>query len=155
VQAIAEPSNAPLKMTLKAALEPTGLIVSLGDDGGRSERTDVELAPSVCCSVVVTVRTGEVPVLRVDFVRLRDAIDAMTRTLDALEESHAGLTERLQPLVVSWTGGAAESYQRAQEDWYASAADMRAMLGDLRNLAATAHDNHAEAVHTNVGIWRG
>lgn len=93
--------------------------------------------------------------LAVDFTRLRDAIEVMTHTLDVLEESHKELAERLQPLVAWWTGDAAASYQRAQDDWYAAAADMRALLGDLRNLAWTAHDNHTGAVHTNVRIWRG
>ena len=92
--------------------------------------------------------------LSVDFVRLRDAIESMSRTLDALEDSHTGLTQRLQPLTESWTGDAAESYKQAQDDWYEAAKDMRSMLGDLRNLAWTAHDNHTTAVRTNVRIWR-
>jgi WXG100 family type VII secretion target len=93
-------------------------------------------------------------VLRVDFVRLREAIVAMKETLDALEALHTEMTERLQPLVETWTGEAAEKYQRAQEDWNAAAADMRKMLDELRSLATTAHDNHADALRTNTAIWR-
>jgi hypothetical protein len=54
----------------------------------------------------------------------------------------------LRPLAASWMGEAADS-------WNAAAADMRAMLADLRDLATTAHNNHAAAVRTNVSIWRG
>lgn len=92
--------------------------------------------------------------IEVDFGELSAASSAMSTTLTELEQLHADLTQRLDPVFANWTGDAAEAYRRAQDEWNVAAADLRRLLGELRDLVDVAHGNHASAVRTNTAMWQ-
>lgn len=64
------------------------------------------------------------------------------------------LDRQVRQLAESWSGVAADGFQRTIESWTQGGQDLRRQLEYLRAMVATAHHNHARAVATNVAMWR-
>jgi WXG100 family type VII secretion target len=92
--------------------------------------------------------------LIVDFAALDELSATIERMINKTEAVLATLTGNVSRLAEMWEGSAAEGFQRTFADWMAGQRDLRRRLEDIWNLVVTAHDNHAQAVHINVAMWR-
>ena len=77
-------------------------------------------------------------------------IDAKSKEANQLL---ADLKSLLQPLVATWTGAAAESYNHKQHMWDTAAADINNVLAQISTALHTANANYIEAETTNTRRW--
>jgi WXG100 family type VII secretion target len=92
--------------------------------------------------------------LTVDFATLADAESAADRTVTELEEHLARLRTDVARLTESWTGPAADAYQRYQQEWDRAADDLKGALAQLHRIMRIAHGNYAAALRANTSMWR-
>ena len=59
----------------------------------------------------------------------------------------------ISPLVASWTGQAATSYQALQKEWDTSAAELNQILRQIEATLRTSHQNYTTAETANTNIW--
>lgn len=71
----------------------------------------------------------------------------------SLNQQLADLKSYLAPLVASWTGTAADTYQGYQAQWDSAAADLNAVLNTISAALGTANDNYQSAETANTGSW--
>ena len=92
--------------------------------------------------------------LTVDFAALDQLSSTIERSIQETEDLLSTLTTHVTHVAETWTGSASEGFQRTVADWMAGQHDLRRRLQDLHQLVVTAHNNHAQAVRTNVAIWQ-
>ena len=95
------------------------------------------------------------PILRVDFAALDGLAKQIRQTVQELETTLDELDGQIRQVSEVWTGAAAEGFQATVADWRAGAEDLRGQLRFLHDLVSVAHDNHRQAVRTNIAMWRG
>ena len=92
--------------------------------------------------------------LVVDFAALDRLRTAIEQSIHDAEQNLTTLDSQVRQLAQSWSGTAADGFQRTIADWTRGRQDLQRQLEYLRRLVATAHDNHASAVAANVAMWR-
>jgi len=91
--------------------------------------------------------------IAVSLPALETAVGDLSAGMAAIEATLANLREHLAPMVATWSGSAAESYRRLQEEWDAAAADLQASLAQLHGVVLRAHTRYRRAEDTNALIW--
>jgi ESAT-6 family protein len=89
----------------------------------------------------------------VDLEALLAAVDQMSRFESNLEQSLARAKESVDSLGLSWHGDASTAQQAAQNQWNSGAEELRAALGQLRDVAEQAHANYSGAAENNTRMW--
>lgn len=89
----------------------------------------------------------------VDLEALLAAVDQMSHFDGQLEQSLARAKASVESLGLSWHGDAADAQQAAQTQWNDGADELRAALGQLRDIAERAHANYSGAVDVNNRMW--
>jgi WXG100 family type VII secretion target len=89
----------------------------------------------------------------VDLEALNAAIDQMSQFEKQLDQSLGRAKAAVQSLGLSWHGDAASAQQAAQEQWNNGVEELRAALGQLRDIAEQAHGNYSGAVANNFRMW--
>jgi WXG100 family type VII secretion target len=70
-----------------------------------------------------------------------------------LEQSLARVKTSVQSLGMSWQGDACGEQQAAQAHWDHGAEELRAALGQLRDITEQAHANYSGAAAMNSRMW--
>jgi WXG100 family type VII secretion target len=89
----------------------------------------------------------------VDLESLLAAVDQMSQFEKQLEQSLARTKASVESLGLSWHGDAANAQQAAQNQWNSGAEELRAALGQLRDIAERAHSNYSDAAAMNTRMW--
>ncbi|GAB2651290.1 pore-forming CpnT exporter EsxE [Gordonia jinhuaensis] len=83
-----------------------------------------------------------------------DGVIADMRTFDQKAEAAcADADQTIAALHVTWEGDAAEAQKQAHDRITRGLNEMREALGDLTNVAQTAHQNYSDAAATNRGMF--
>jgi WXG100 family type VII secretion target len=77
-------------------------------------------------------------------------IEAFTARAEALGDELDGEVHRLQ---ARWRGAAADAHGSAHDRWRSSAAQLRAVADELRDVVAVAHRNYSSAASVNLRMW--
>ncbi len=89
----------------------------------------------------------------VDPEALLAAVDQMSQFDSRLEQSLARAKSSVESLGLSWHGDGAGAQQAAQAQWNRGAEELRAALGQLRDIAEQAHRNYSNAAAMNTQMW--
>lgn len=89
----------------------------------------------------------------VRLAQLAEVIERLERFDRHVEQALQDADRRVDALHVTWSGEAAVAHRAAHEGWVRGAAEMRAGLGRMRTVAATAHANYIGAVTANCRMW--
>ena len=93
------------------------------------------------------------PGLTVDPEALLTSVDQMSQFESQLEHSLARVKASVLSLGMSWHGDAAGQQRSAQDQWDTGAEQLRAALGQLRDIAERADGNYSGAVAMNARMW--
>jgi WXG100 family type VII secretion target len=63
------------------------------------------------------------------------------------------LYRRLQPMVATWTGEAAEGFQYQHRLWAQAAEDLNTVLSNISTLLLDTHDSYNAAETTVANLW--
>lgn len=91
--------------------------------------------------------------INVDLDALWQAHTDMMRTVQGLQQRLDQLQIELRPLVVTWTGQAAEAYQADQWQWHVAATDLGAALARLGGAVSDGHQAFRETESRNAGLF--
>ena len=91
--------------------------------------------------------------IRVSFPALEDTADFIDAKSKEVNQLLADLRSMLQPLVATWTGAAAESYNHKQHQWDTAAADLNNVLSQISTALQTANANYIDAENANTRRW--
>lgn len=91
--------------------------------------------------------------IKVTFGALATAQSDVAATAGRIHTQLGDLKRFLAPMVSTWTGQAAESYQATQRKWDASAEDLTKVLEQIALRLGTAHDNYRATEHDNAKLW--
>jgi WXG100 family type VII secretion target len=89
----------------------------------------------------------------VTFAALQDAEKGIRSGADTMREKLDELAADLTPLTQSWTGEAAEAYQKHMREWTEAAKDLTDVLSRLAGMVRTAESNYRNMVTTNKSMW--
>lgn len=85
------------------------------------------------------------------------AIDTAASDTDSiasnLNQQLDDLKGYISPLVATWTGQAATSYQTLQQQWDTSAANLNDVLRQIATTLRTSNQNYTTAETSNTNIW--
>ena len=90
----------------------------------------------------------------VDLDALLVAADQMSTFDTELEHQLSRVRASVDALGLTWQGDAAERQRAAQERWNSGADELRAALGQLRDIAENAHSNYSGAAANNTRMWQ-
>ena len=93
------------------------------------------------------------PAFSVDLQGLLAAVDQMSDFNERLEQSLTRVKSSMATLQPLWRGDAAAAQQSAQQQWESGAEELRAALGQLRDIAEKAHGNYYDAAAMNTRMW--
>jgi WXG100 family type VII secretion target len=88
-----------------------------------------------------------------DLEAMLAAVDQMSQFEGQLEQSLARAKASVESLGLSWQGDAASAQQAAQAQWNSGAEELRAALGQLRDITEQAHANYSQAAQMNTRMW--
>jgi WXG100 family type VII secretion target len=77
-------------------------------------------------------------------------IEAFTARAEALGDDLDRAVDRLH---AQWRGAAADAHGSAHDRWRSSAAQLRAVADELRDVVAVAHGNYSSAASVNLRMW--
>jgi WXG100 family type VII secretion target len=93
------------------------------------------------------------PAFSMDLQPLLAAVDQMSDFNERLEQSLAQVKSSMETLGPLWHGDAAATQQSAQQQWDSGSVELRAALGQLRDIAEKAHGNYSDAAAMNTRMW--
>ncbi len=91
--------------------------------------------------------SGEV---RVTFGELDAAQGNITSTVNAINSQLDDLKSFLAPMVSTWDGQAAETYNALQRQWDTAAAELNQVLAQIASAVGTANEAYQVAENTNT-----
>lgn len=91
--------------------------------------------------------------IAVNFDQLQSTQDRVAATGSAIDQQLADLKRYLQPVVTTWTGGAAETYQAKQAEWNTAAADLNSVLASVGNALAEVAESYRSTESGNRNRW--
>lgn len=91
--------------------------------------------------------SGEV---RVTFGELSAAQSSISSTVNAVNNQLDDLKSFLAPMVSTWEGTAAETYNALQRQWDTAAADLNQVLAQIATAVGTANEQYQAAESANT-----
>jgi 6 kDa early secretory antigenic target len=91
--------------------------------------------------------------IAVNFDQLQSTQERVAATASAIEQRLADLRRSLQPVVATWTGEAAETYQAKQVQWNTAAADLNAVLGSIAGALSEVAESYRSTESGNRNRW--
>lgn len=90
---------------------------------------------------------------KVNLDELDAAIDTMAKFGTSVETWLREVDQHIADLHLSWSSDAAAAQRTAHDKWVTGVEEMRENLGELREVARTAHTNYTTAINTNTAMW--
>jgi WXG100 family type VII secretion target len=91
--------------------------------------------------------------IAVNFGQLQATQEQVAATGRAIDQQLADLRQFLQPVVATWTGSAAETYQAKQAEWSVAAADLNAVLVSVGAALAEVESSYRSTESGNRARW--
>jgi len=91
--------------------------------------------------------------IQVTFGGLEAAAGNIATQANKVQGSLDDLKARLQPLVASWTGTAAENYNEHQRKWDTAAADLQQVLAAIGTAVQRAAEDYRDGERNNANRW--
>jgi 6 kDa early secretory antigenic target len=91
--------------------------------------------------------------IKVTFGGLEAAAGNITTQSQKVQSSLDDLKARLQPLVASWQGQAAENYNAHQAKWDTAAADLQQVLAAIGTAVQRAAEDYRDGERNNANRW--
>jgi len=88
--------------------------------------------------------------MKVTFGELAAGQQNITGTVNAVNGQLDDLKSFLAPMVATWEGSAAETYNALQRQWDTAAADLNQVLAQIATAVGTANDAYQQAESTNT-----
>lgn len=88
--------------------------------------------------------------IKVTFAELAGAQGNIQSTVGAINSQLDDLKSFLAPMVSTWDGSAAETYNGLQRQWDTAAADLNQVLAQIATAVGTANDAYQQAESTNT-----
>jgi 6 kDa early secretory antigenic target len=88
--------------------------------------------------------------MKVTFGELSAAQGNITSTVNGVNSQLDDLKSFLAPMVSTWEGSAAETYNALQRQWDTAAADLNQVLAQIATAVGTANDAYQQAESTNT-----
>jgi len=92
--------------------------------------------------------------LLVDFTAMATASADIGTAIRTLHEQLAELERGAAPLVASWAGDARSAYDDRQAQWRSAAAELTAMLTDIRRALDDSAADYAHTERRNTQLFR-
>jgi WXG100 family type VII secretion target len=89
--------------------------------------------------------------IKVTFGELASAQSNITSTVNGVNGQLDDLKSFLAPMVSTWDGAAAETYNALQRQWDTAAAELNQVLAQIATAVGTANDAYQQAENTNAG----
>jgi ESAT-6 family protein len=96
--------------------------------------------------------TGDV--LVVNFAALQKASADIQNALNTLQSQLAQLERDAAPLVAGWDGEARQAYDVRQARWQRAAADLAAILGDIKRALDDSAIDYQQTERRNTGLFQ-
>lgn len=93
-------------------------------------------------------------VVKVTFGELAAAQSNISSTVNAVNGQLDDLKSFLAPMVSTWDGAAAQSYNDLQRQWDAAAAQLNQVLAQIATAVGTANDHYQQAEHANTSRFQ-
>jgi WXG100 family type VII secretion target len=110
---------------------------------GQNEQADVGGGTEVDGAVWVT------------FSAIEDAAAQSGTTNRTIQSMLDDLYRRLGPMVSTWSGEAAESFQYQHRIWQQASEDLNTVLAHISALLLDTHDSYASAEDSVAELWTG
>ena len=91
--------------------------------------------------------------IAVNFEQLQSTQEQLATAGSAIDQQLAELKRYLQPVVATWTGAAAETYQAKQAQWDTAATDLNAVLASVSNALSEVADSYRSTEASNRNRW--
>ena len=91
--------------------------------------------------------------IAVNFDQLQSTQQQLATTGTVIDQHLEDLKRYLQPVVSTWTGEAAETYQAKQAEWNTAAADLNAVLVSVGNALSEVADSYRSTEASNRNRW--
>lgn len=91
--------------------------------------------------------------IKVTFSAIAAAEGDVNATVGRINTQLEDLKRFLAPMVSTWTGAAAESYQATQRKWDTSAADLALVLQQIGVKLGEANRTYQDTEKRNSGLW--
>jgi len=91
--------------------------------------------------------------LVINFGSLHQASGDISNALNNMQAQLAQAEADAAPLVNTWDGQAKEAYHQRQEKWRAAAADLAAMLKDIKVALDTSAETYRDAEQRNANLF--
>ena len=91
--------------------------------------------------------------IAVNFEQLQSTQEELAAAGSAIEAQLADLKRYLQPVVATWSGAAAETYQAKQAEWNTAATDLNAVLVSVSHALAEVADSYRSTEASNRSRW--
>ena len=92
--------------------------------------------------------------VKVTFGELSAAQGNISSTVNAVNGQLDDLKSFLAPMVSTWEGAAAETYNALQRQWDTAAADLTRVLADIGRALGDAEDGYRATERANTALWR-
>ncbi|MCK2236898.1 MULTISPECIES: WXG100 family type VII secretion target [unclassified Crossiella] len=91
--------------------------------------------------------------INIDFGALQEGQSGCQRAAGNMQTKLDDLKSNLQPLISTWTGGAAEAYQVHQKAWDQSAVKLQEILAKIGIALGTATEAYQQNESKSAGSW--
>ncbi|GGM51516.1 hypothetical protein GCM10012275_23010 [Longimycelium tulufanense] len=89
----------------------------------------------------------------VTFGELQAGQQNVTSGAQKIQSTLDDLKQRIQPVVSTWQGEAAEAYNHHQQQWDQAAADLQQVLAQIGVALGHAAENYQQAERANTSRW--
>ncbi|WP_158887740.1 WXG100 family type VII secretion target [Amycolatopsis anabasis] len=100
-------------------------------------------------------RGGDLTYIKASFATLTEGQEAVEDTGKTWEELLDDLARKLAPLRATWTGEAADAFDRLRAEWAAGAAELREVLREAEERMGAIQGNYRETAHAASKLWQG
>ena len=91
--------------------------------------------------------------IAVNFEQLQSTQEQLATAGAAIDQQLADLKSYLQPVVATWSGAAAETYQAKQAEWNTAAVDLNAVLSSVSHALAEVAESYRSTEAGNRNRW--
>lgn len=92
--------------------------------------------------------------VHVSFGDMQDAADSVGAANRAVQFELDDLYRMLAPIVATWSGDAAESFQYQHQVWVRAAEDLNSVLSHIAVLLEDSHSAYSQAESDAAALWR-
>jgi 6 kDa early secretory antigenic target len=91
--------------------------------------------------------------VQVTFATIQQAAEQTASANRTIQSLLNDLYQRLQPIVATWTGSAAEGFQFQHQRWVAAADDLNTVLLHISTVLTESHDGYTQAESAAQQFW--